>query len=296
MLEKLESFKNRKILLVGDTIIDKHVYLEAIGLSLESPTIKTQFREESIIFGGAANVAKHLSFFSDHVDFVTSINSEILRSTFEERYKLKLTNLRQKKDNIKSRFWIDRGDSKYKYLQINDINKDPSKEKEFTLNSSYDVIAVSDYRCHLIDEAIISTIRDSTFDTYIASQVSSKKNNFDSYRGFNNFVMNKSEAHSYYTPWSSSVLDRLGTSRIFVTNGDKGSRVYYKEGCSEHDAFKTEMISTMGAGDAYYAALIASSGDADFANLWASYYVSCDIEHRVRVEDFIECQKQNVFV
>ena len=37
MAEKVTS----KLLIIGDTIIDKNVFVEASGLSLESPTLKT---------------------------------------------------------------------------------------------------------------------------------------------------------------------------------------------------------------------------------------------------------------
>ena len=37
-----------KYLIVGDTIIDEDVSLEAVGLSLESPTLKTTYRNKNI--------------------------------------------------------------------------------------------------------------------------------------------------------------------------------------------------------------------------------------------------------
>ena len=53
--------ENLKYLVVGDTILDETIELEACGLSLESPTIKTSLVTRMTDYGGAANVAKYLS-------------------------------------------------------------------------------------------------------------------------------------------------------------------------------------------------------------------------------------------
>ena len=52
-----------KYLVVGDTILDEDIYLKAVGLSLESPTIKTTYDSKRINYGGAANVARFLKKF-----------------------------------------------------------------------------------------------------------------------------------------------------------------------------------------------------------------------------------------
>ena len=84
--------KNKKVLLIGDTIIDRNVYLEAVGLSLESPTMKANYIDDSISFGGAANVAKHLSYMCEQVCFVTSLVSNNYVDLFKNRYNVELVN------------------------------------------------------------------------------------------------------------------------------------------------------------------------------------------------------------
>ena len=44
----LDSFSSKKVLVVGDSILDVTISSEVIGLSLESPTLKAQKTEKQI--------------------------------------------------------------------------------------------------------------------------------------------------------------------------------------------------------------------------------------------------------
>ena len=50
----------KKILIIGDTIIDQNYYLNSPDISLESPTIKANLNYFNEKFGGAALVATSL--------------------------------------------------------------------------------------------------------------------------------------------------------------------------------------------------------------------------------------------
>ena len=113
--------ENLKYLVVGDTIIDETVELKASGLSLESPTLKTTPVDRYYDYGGAANVAKYLSKFGRDVTFATSMDIS-MAEMFEERYNVRVLNYFQGKPNVKTRYWVSHGDSRYKYLQVNDVN------------------------------------------------------------------------------------------------------------------------------------------------------------------------------
>ena len=52
----LKTVFNKKVLVIGDVILDSWQYANAVGLSLESPTLKAQFTHKEQTFGGTANV------------------------------------------------------------------------------------------------------------------------------------------------------------------------------------------------------------------------------------------------
>jgi len=255
--------ENLKYLVVGDTIIDETVELKASGLSLESPTLKTTPVDRYYDYGGAANVAKYLSKFGRDVTFATSMDIS-MAEMFEERYNVRVLNYFQGKPNVKTRYWVSHGDSRYKYLQVNDVNGEFSLStlEDFDIDG-YDIVAFSDYRCGFIKESFISHVTNNAKITYASSQISSQQSNYDRYFDIDYLVCNKHE--SQFTDRLTNICITMGAEGC-VMNGVKHSITPVKD-----------PINTIGAGDCFYAALLAT-GDPNFANKKASEYVSNNIE------------------
>ena len=284
MAEKVTS----KLLIIGDTIIDKNVFVEASGLSLESPTLKTTHKSENISFGGAANVAKFASLLGADVTFVTSIKDRKYVDIFKEKYNIDLILIPQEKTNTKTRFWVSRGDSTYKYLQINDTNTTKTNTT-FDLDlKKYDVLAVSDYRCGLISNQMVHKISNSPVLSFAASQVSSRDNNFIKYKNFNHLVLNKKEAIQFSKKQDYCFDDFrcLNINGVYVTLGQDGCEFLSLGTRKKHKQKKISTSNTIGAGDSFYAALLVSRGDISFSNRFASYYVSKKIEDDIDIEQF----------
>ena len=249
----------KKILVIGDTIIDENIFLKAIGISLESPTMKTKLINKTFSFGGAANVAKFASKFGSDVTFLSSISKKYLNRFELDNKKIRLINFETGKNNIKSRFWISNGDSTYKYLQINDVNEQSNNFNFDELKvDEFDLIAFSDYRCGLINTKLIEKCVASGKVTYASSQISSKKSNYHLYKKITKIVCNENEA---------SFVDR--DKNICITLGNKGC-IYDNK---HYPSYKLDNVSnSIGAGDCFYAALL-SSEDPDFANKSASKFL-----------------------
>lgn len=248
-----------KLLIIGDSIIDKNVYVDAIGLSLESPTLKSNFRYEQSSFGGAASVAILASKFGADVTFVSSMSEEYRLIFSYQHPEIKLKLLSDAK-NIKSRFYVSRGDNEYKYLQINDVNRNELNTKlNFDL-SKYSKIAISDYRCGLINSDIVKTILHSHAVTFAASQESDLGSNLNDYKEFDFIVCNKKESKS---------LNR--THNVVVTKGKKGASfngVCYAAKNIDDQKVKT----TIGAGDCFYASYLVDN-NIKLANERASKFI-----------------------
>ncbi len=252
----------KKVLVIGDTIIDEDINLQVIGLSLESPTFKTKIKSTDISYGGAANVAKYLCLFGVEVDFVTCMSKQN-EIKFKKRYPVSVRNLDNSVENKKSRYYIHHGDSKYKHLQINDTNttlKMPFP-KSYDLNK-YDIVAISDYRCGVVTNDTIKTVEKANSKTFAASQVSDKKSTLNNFNNFDYIVCNENE---------SKTLTR--TKNVIITKGSEGSELNGKL----EKAFRVENVkSTIGAGDCFYAAYLAYE-DLKKANEMAAKYVKGEI-------------------
>lgn len=245
----------KRLLVIGDTIIDEYVDLKAVGLSLESPTIKTEPIDSKIVFGGAANVAKFARKFGMDVDFITCMTRDS-EELFCSRFDIDLLNANYTVENKKTRFYVQHGDERYKHLQINKVNKISMNVKwNFSL---YDVIAFSDYRCGLIQSPVIGRAMQSHCETFGASQVSDKDPNFLQYIGLDYIVCNEYE---------SQFFDRR--KNVVITKGSGGSEL----NDVHYDAKPVDNVkNTIGAGDCFYAAFLAYR-DLEKANQAAADYI-----------------------
>src|SRR3990167_8597739 len=61
LLKLLEQFKNKKVLVVGDIMLDKYIWGEVSRISPEAPVQVVNVLKETYEPGGAANVANNVA-------------------------------------------------------------------------------------------------------------------------------------------------------------------------------------------------------------------------------------------
>ena len=71
--KSIENFKKLKILTIGETIIDKYNFCEAIGKSGKEPILVLKESNEEQYFGGVLSIARNLSNFSDNVSLLSML-------------------------------------------------------------------------------------------------------------------------------------------------------------------------------------------------------------------------------
>ena len=255
-----------KVLVIGDTIIDSDIFVNVIGTSLETPTLKTQYLNEEIKLGGAAAVAKHLVQLGAEVDMFTACNEQY--AVLFENSNIGLINVDNEFSCIKSRIWVQKADQKYKYLQINkdvDLTKTPSLEtpthNNFThiiAEKNYHKIIISDYRRGIVTDEVINQVKQSGIFAIGAAQQSDMEPVLNRLLGLDLIVCNEEEAQSI----------SLEGQNVCVTLGEQGCKFRDKL----YSAKPIKVINSVGAGDAFLSAF-AFSGDAQFANSYARNYL-----------------------
>jgi len=74
--DAVESFRDLKLLVVGETIFDRYSYLKVQGLTSKNKIISGRFLEQETQCGGALAVFRHVRQFSDRVRFVSLMGTE----------------------------------------------------------------------------------------------------------------------------------------------------------------------------------------------------------------------------
>jgi D-beta-D-heptose 7-phosphate kinase/D-beta-D-heptose 1-phosphate adenosyltransferase len=282
---------NRNILVIGDAILDETVVTDVVGTSLETPTLKTEYKSSNIHFGGASNVVENMVALGAKVTYMTVLGNDSYLTNYQSfnSDKLDLVYETQEIPNtVKTRIWVQTSNSSYKYLQINRgqriINNQSTLNKllsRLDLTQKYDCAVLVDYSRGLLDtpenaEIAINKLRELGCPIIVSSQLSSNCNNYPLFKGVDYMCMNDVEAKENYQSFdkSHSSVERL--SEILKTNAcvtlGKDGFVFYNNGqIIKESAYPIRTIDTVGAGDAFLAAFsVYINDDLRMCNKWAA--------------------------
>lgn len=273
--ELLASFATKKILVIGDTIIDIETLCERIkddenGVPTYRTILDRRARSETYSFGGAALVVRNLLELGAKVDFITATGYGIGALQFETWTHPNLTKHAikvAKPQTTKHRFWCDGK----KVMQVDTVDNTPHAMTHCFLYEKPDAIVVADYRHGLIDEPnaryLVSHASYHNIPIYVASQVSQSESNHHWYEGPNTiYVANHQEALS---------CARLTSKCLVATWGEFGASLMDSGDMKEFvKGIPVNVVDTCGAGDAFLAAY-SLSGGIQTANLWAA--LSCAV-------------------
>src|SRR6185295_15438630 len=76
LIELVERLAGRKVVLVGDLMLDKYLYGDAERLSPDAPVPVPQFRKEDSRLGGAGRVAADLATLGGSVRVVSIVGAD----------------------------------------------------------------------------------------------------------------------------------------------------------------------------------------------------------------------------
>ena len=152
----LETLKELKVLLIGETIVDEYVFCEALGKSGKEPVLALRNISTEQYLGGTAAVANHLANFCDSITLISALGELREYEGFVDKNLAK--NIKAdfiSKDNsptiLKKRFVDHLTNTKtLGVYSINDENLSSSNEKDFRAIiekkiSTYDLVIVTDY-------------------------------------------------------------------------------------------------------------------------------------------------------
>jgi rfaE bifunctional protein kinase chain/domain/rfaE bifunctional protein nucleotidyltransferase chain/domain len=272
ILEKINFFKKKKVLLIGETIIDQYTFGEVLGKSGKEPhlVIKNDLQENYL--GGAAAIANHLSDFSKSINFLTIIGEKkeyysFIKNTLKNNVKTKFFFKKNSPTIIKKRF-IDKI-SKSKLLGVYSINDEKLEnhlEKKINkhikiLSKNIDLIIISDYGHGMISERTAECIRSLKKFTALNAQINAANYGYHSlskYKKIDILVINENELRhesrdkkSNLQYISNLLINKFNIKILIVTRGSEGSILIRKNSKPVYcPAFANKIVDKVGSGDA----------------------------------------------
>jgi cytidyltransferase-like protein len=273
VIARLKSLRSLKVLVLGDVIIDEYTYCKAIGKSSKSPTLSTQYLYTERYAGGVLAVANHIAGFVDRVNLVS-----IGGSSDEDNQFIK-NNL---KPNINAHFFLDEGSQvvvKRRYVDPFQISKmfeiswvngeapNPEIEKQILtrlqdLISSHDLVIIADFGHGGIGNETIQWIAKQSIFLAVNTQTNSANAGYNliyKYPRADYICIDENEIrlanHNRHDDIGSLIIQtakQLNSSLATVTRGSDGSLTWAPESdVIATPVFSTEVIDSVGAGDAY---------------------------------------------
>ena len=300
LLKILDNFKNGKILVIGDIMLDKYIWGEVSRISPEAPVQVVNVLKETYEAGGAANVASNVSALSGRA-FMVGIagNDEAKNILIDELQKKGIdTNgifIDKDKPTTQKVRIVGRGQQllRVDYEKKEHVHKNIENSIIKFLGKlvkEVDVVVLSDYAKGVITQEISSQLTRMSKESNKPIVVDPKPKHLNLYSNVTLITPNNAEASEMadiedgydeaVLEMGSKLLKSLNAN-VLITRGEKGMSLFEKDGSTTHIPAKAkEVYSIIGAGDTVVAVIalaLASGADlkeaATLANIAAGIKV-----------------------
>lgn len=286
MLKSIDMWKESRLIVIGDTIVDQYAGCEALGMSAEAPVVVVKEVESRNFVGGAGVVAAHINALGAQCDLVSVVGedseAELIRSTLQSQgIGDQLVVDGSRPTTFKKRYLVE-NQKLFRVSRLEDHELDKhledmviSRLEELAPNAGG--IVVSDFVYGVVTKKILEAVNriSKKFGLLLFGdlQCSSQVGSVSKFKNFSLLCPNEKEAR-YALQDKDSVLEQLSQRLLEVTGsesmimklGPEGFIVYERQpkGLMRSQAFpalSVNPVDVAGAGDsllALFAAGLAS--------------------------------------
>ena len=282
------GFNSKKVLVVGDAMIDAYMWGEINRMSPEAPVPVVEVKKHENRLGGAANVALNLQSMGATPILCSVIGNDSQSILFKELIQnANLSNKglltsKERRTTLKTRVIAE---NKHQ-LRIDEEDTHPiTCETEFLnliqeLIADVDVVILQDYNKGVLTAKVIAKVIEIANTKNIPTIVDPKKQNFLAYKNCTIFKPNLAEIKAGmnidFNPDITQEIEKaaadlrelLNAKGVLLTLSGRGICINTKENFTHTPAFKRNIIDVSGAGDTVIAvAALCLASNMDFKNL-----------------------------
>lgn len=279
IIENLKSFKDLKVALIGDAIVDEYHYCQPLGKSPKETIVSTRYLNEEAFPGGILACANHVASFSDNVDLITCLGAkdskeELIRSQLNTKVKTKFFYREDACTVVKRRYVEPAFLTKMfqiSFLTDTDLPTETNNEMARYLREvlpTYDLVIVADYGHGFLTKELREVICEKS--PFLALNVQTNSANLGynlvtKYKKADYVCIDEPELRlamqAKYSPIHELIndfADQYPGSMVTITRGHNGSitavptegkgREYF-----EAPSVSSKIVDRVGAGDAYLA-------------------------------------------
>jgi len=283
-----KGFSDKKVLIVGDAMIDAYMWGEVNRMSPEAPVPVVEVKKHENRLGGAANVALNLKALGANPILCSVIGTGERGVLFEKLMKesnlstVGILSTNKRKTTIKTRVIAE---NKHQ-LRIDEEETSPILQADeflkltISLMDDMDVVILQDYNKGVLTPEIIEGVIYSANKKGIPTIVDPKKLNFNSYKNCTIFKPNLAEIKAgmkvdfdanniaEIKKSTSELRKKLSVKGVLLTLSEKGICINSEKEFKHTPAFKRNIIDVSGAGDTVISvASLCLASNMDYTDL-----------------------------
>jgi len=248
----LDRLRGKRILVVGDAIVDKYTYCDRLGMSAEAPVLVVRPLETDTFLGGACIVARHVNALGGSAHFCTVIGTdaegEYVRTELAKReLRVDLVVDEARPTTTKTRF-LSEGKKLLNVNEFRDYDLDAPiaaqlREKMEAAGATADAIVICDFGYGVITKSLLEVLceigKKRNIPVVGDVQCSSQLGNVTRMKGITVVTPSEREARLALCDRDSGIADlgaiimtQTGNRSVIITLAARGLMIFDAEGKS----------------------------------------------------------------
>lgn len=274
----VESFRSLKVLVIGEIIVDRYIFCDALGKTSKEPVLAFLEKSQEEQLGGSLAIARHVSGLGAQTTLLSRLGDDDLGRTLRKQidatevFRSVIHSSSHSNTIVKTRFLDEHTGTKvFETYTMSDDPPEQKDEQQFIelldkVGENFDLVLVADYGHGLLSDRVVQALCSKSFTLSINTQSNAGNRGFNSisrYPRADIVCLNGGEISLELRKKHTTVPKLLpelggitGAEWIVVTEGARGLAMWNKElGVTSVPAFTEQVRDRVGAGDALFAAV-----------------------------------------
>ncbi len=266
------NFKNRKILVIGDLVLDRYIWGKVSRISPEAPVPVVEVTNENFLLGGASNVANNIVSLEGHVTVVGIVGRDRAGDILKELLDKKgisccvFDDLRP--TTVKTR--VIAHNQQVVRFDREDKNKVSGKTLKALIEYirkailEHDAVIISDYKKGVVSSELVQEVVKASRPENKFIAVDPKTGHFHCYKGVSLITPNLVEAslgsgieikdEKSLLKAGKILLKKLPCRAVLITRGEEGMSLFERGKVVHIPTVARHVYDVTGAGDTVVAA------------------------------------------
>lgn len=278
LTERIRSFEGRRVLVIGDVILDRYLWGSATRVSPEAPVLVVDVEREEARLGGAANVAHNVRALGAHPALIGAVGGDAAGAELGRLLEARgvdpsgLVPDPSRRTTLKTRIIAHH----QQVLRADEETREPLPsaarsriwervEREI---ASAEAVLISDYGKGVASPDLLDRLLPALERRGIPTAVDPREEHFFRYRGVSVITPNAAEAAEAWGRRFRSETDlieagfglreKLGAGSVLVTRGAEGMSLFTAEGHTHFPTRARKVYDVTGAGDTVVATIASA--------------------------------------